>query len=145
MSIRLKLDEGWNDLIREIEKAGGKIDKAVMVCQDKSAKVMQHELIDQMQRADVDSGLISRMPSPSIENDHGLVTARVGYKKGSYNPKELSDGYKAVFINYGTPRRRKHGKVEPRGFIIRAKNKARKKIKAEQENTFNEILKGLKQ
>ena len=144
MSIKLKLDEGWHDLIREIEKAGGKIDKAVTVCQERSANVMQHELVDQMQRSKVDSELISRIPSPVVENNHGVITARVGYKKGSYNPQNISDGYKVVFINYGTPRRKKHGKIQPRGFITKAKNKARKNIKAEQEKAFNEILEGLK-
>ena len=84
------------------------------------------------------------MPPPTIKNDHGKITAECGWKKGSYDPKSPSVGYKVVFMNYGTPRRSKHGQVKPSGFIQKAKNKAKPKIKKTQENALKEILKGLK-
>lgn len=150
MSIKLKL-EGFDELLKEIEKAGGKIDNSVKSCMNKSAKIMQIELKDEMQKSNVDSGLINRMPPPEIENDHGMITARVGYRKGEYNQDNLSDGYKVLFANYGTPYRKEHGKIVDiaaggtirLGFIVRAKNRAKRKIKAEQEKTLQEILKGL--
>ena len=150
MSIKLKL-EGFDDLLKEIEKAGGKIDNSVKSCMNKSAMIMQNELKDEMQKSNVDIGLINRMPPPEIENDYGRITARVGYRKGEYNQDNLSDGYKVVFANYGTPYRKKHGKIVDigaggkikLGFIIRAKNKANRKIKVEQEKTLQDILKGL--
>ena len=109
MSIKLKLD-GFDELLKEIEKAGGKVDNATKICMDKSAAIMETELKSQMQKADVQSDLISRMPPPEVENDFGKFTARVGYKKGAYDPKNPSDGYKVIFLNYGTPHREKHGK-----------------------------------
>lgn len=146
MSIQLKID-GFNDLIKAIEKAGGSIQGAITNCLEKSAAIMQTELTTEMQKAGVDSGVISRMPAPTIENDFGLITARVGYRKGAYNPDNLSDGYKVVFVNYGTPYRTKHGKIEgktvKKGFIQRAKRKAKPKIKKQQEKTLHDILKGL--
>lgn len=142
MSIKLKLD-GFDELLKEIEKASGNIDSATKKCMEKGANILQDEMKSKMQNAGVDSGLISRMPSAEIESDFGRFTARVGYKKGEYNPKNPSDGYKAVFLNYGTPRRKKHGQVKARGFISRAKSAARQKIKNEQEKTLKEILRGL--
>lgn len=143
MSIKLKLD-GFDELIKEIEKASGNVDRETKKCMEKGADILQDEMKTKMQNAGVDNGLISRMPSPVVETDYGRFTARVGYKKGEYNPRNLSDGYKAVFINYGTPRRTNHGKVKARGFIDKAKSAARRKIQREMEKTRDNILRGLK-
>lgn len=148
MSIRLKLN-GFEDLLTQIEKAGGTIDGAAKQCLKKSAKIMHDELKKQMTAANVDSGLINRMPPPELESEGNRHTARVGYKKGEYDPNNPSDGYKVVFLNYGTPNRSTHGKIEDGGkvklgFIKRAKTKASKQIKKTQEETLNAILGGLK-
>ena len=143
MSIKLKLD-GFDELIKQVEKASGNVDSATKKCVEKGATILQDEMKSKMQSAGVDSGLISRMPSAEVETDFGRFTARVGYKKGEYNPKNPSDGYKAVFLNYGTPHRKKHGQVEARKFISKSKSAARRKIKTEQEKTLKEILRGLK-
>lgn len=145
MAIKLDL-KGFDEMLRKIEKANGNVDTAAKKCMDKSAQIMQDELKAQMQAADLEnemSRLISRMPAPRVKNDHGLWTAKVGYEKGAYNPDNPSDAYKVIFINYGTPRRTKHGKVKARGFIDKAKKKAKPKIKKEQEKTLDEILRGL--
>lgn len=146
MSIKLQLN-GFDDLLKEIQKAEGNVQKATEKCLRKSADIMQETLRAEMQKSNVDSGLINNMPPPVIENDHGLITARVGYKKGAYDPTNLTDAYKVVFVNYGTPYRSKHGKIlgktVKRGFIQRAKRKAKKPIQQQQEATLKEILKGL--
>lgn len=142
MSIKLKL-EGFDELLTQIEKAGGTIDGAAKKCLQKSAQIMHDELKAQMTAANVDSGLINRMPSPEIESEGNRHTARVGYKKGAYDPNNLSDGYKVVFANYGTPRRSEHGQQTAKGFIQKAKKKANTKIKKEQKATLDEILRGL--
>lgn len=144
MSIKLQLD-GFDDLLSKIEKAGGSIDTAAETCLKNSAAIMEAELKAQMNKADVESALINKMPAPTIEKDGNRITARVGYKKGAYNPRNISDGYKIVFLNFGTPHRTKHGKIEARGFIAKAKKKARAPIKKQQEKTLNEILRGLSQ
>lgn len=144
MSIKLKL-EGFDELLSEIEKAGGTIDGAAKQCIQKSANIMHTELKSQMTAANVDSGLINRMPSPEIEIDGNRYTARVGYKKGAYDPNNPSDGYKVVFANYGTPHRSKHGQQPAKGFIQKAKKKANTKIKKAQKETLGEILRGLQE
>lgn len=147
MSIRLKLN-GFDELFTQFEKAGGSIDSAAKKCLQKSADIMHDELKKQMTAANVDSGLINRMPPPEFESEGNRHTARVGYKKGTYDPENPSDGYKVVFLNYGTPNRSAHGKIEDGGkvklgFIKRAKSKASSKIKKQQEETLKDILKGL--
>lgn len=146
MSIQLKLD-GFEQLLKEIEKAEGNVEQATKKCLNKSALIMQDELKAQMHKADKQGhwgDLIASMPPPKIESDYGEISAHVGWKKGTYNPKSPSDAYKVVFLNYGTPHRQEHGKVKARGFIQKAKKKAKPKIQAQQEQTFKEILKGLK-
>ena len=143
MSIKLKL-EGFDDLFEQIKTAGGTVDDATQKCLKASADIMHDELKTQMQAAGVDGGLISRMPAPEIEVDGNRYIARVGYKKGEYDPANPSDGYKVVFANFGTPRRSKHGQQPAKGFIIKAKKKANSKIKKQQKETLNDILGGLK-
>lgn len=135
--ISLQLN-GFDELLKNIEKAGGSINGSIDVCMKRSATIQEKELKAEMQKKKVSSGLINRMPTPKIEWDGNRCTAKVGYTKGSYNPKDISDGYAAVFINYGTPR------IKPRNFIKSAKTKARSQIKREQEDTLNKILEGLK-
>ena len=143
MSIKLKLD-GYEDLIKQIEEAGGTIERATESCLKQSAYIMHNELKTQMQQSNVDSDLLKSMPPPEIEVTANRYIARVGYKKGAYDPNNPSDGYKVVFLNYGTPNRSKHGKVEARGFIQRAKQKANAPIKKAQKETLEKILGRLK-
>lgn len=128
MPITLKLT-GFEEMLTAIEKAGGSIDKAANQCMQKSAKLMDEELKAQMRSANVKSDLINRMPSPEVEKDGNRYTARVGFVKDEYNPTKPSDAYKAIFLNYGTPRRTKHGQDKARHFIEKAKKKAKSKIK----------------
>jgi len=139
MSIKLKL-EGFDDLLSEIGKAGGTIDRAAKSCISQSAQIMHSELKTQMQAANVDDDLIDRMPPPEVESEGNRHIARVGYKKGTYDPNNPSDGYKVVFANYGTPRRSKHGQQPAKRFIEKAKKKANPKIKKAQKETLNKIL-----
>ena len=138
MSITLKLD-GFETLLSQIENADKVADRAAESCIRQSAQIMQSELKSQMQAAGVDNGLISRMPAFEVEGSGNRITARVGYKKGAYDPRNPSDGYEVIFINYGTPKRSKHGKIAARGFIKKAKDKARPKIKKAQKEVLEKI------
>ena len=132
--------KGFDDLLEQIQKAGGSIDRAADSCLRQSAQIMQSELNSQMQAAGVDGDLINSMPPPQITVENNRYSAAVGYKKGDFDPSNPSDGYKVVFLNYGTPRRTKHGKVAARGFIQKAKKKARPQIKKAQRETLEKIL-----
>lgn len=139
MAIKLKLS-GFDEMFELIKMVRGDVDKAAESCLKQSAYIMQSELKSQMKESGVDSDLIARMPQPEITRDGNSMIARVGYKKGAYNPDDLSDGYKVVFLNYGTPKRSKHGKIEAMGFIDRAQKKSRTKIKKAQKEALEKIL-----
>lgn len=153
MSIKIKIN-GFEDLIKNIEAAGGSANKACESAIRQSAQIMQSELKSQMQSSGVPSELVNAMSPPEVESNGNRVTAKVGYEKGAYNPDDPSDGYKVVFLNYGTPHRTKHGKIHEGsttkagtlklGFIQRAKKKAKPKIKKAQEEALKKILARLK-
>lgn len=139
MPIGLKLD-GFEDVLKDIEKAGTSIDKISRSTAAQSAEIIQSELKSEMQKAGVPTDLIERMPQPQIEQDGYKIDAKVGYKKGAYNPRNISDGYKVVFLNYGTPDRKKHGQMKPKGFIIKAKKNSQRKVKKQFEKALKEML-----
>lgn len=139
MSIKIKF-KGFEDTIQRIKNAGGSVDKAVETCMKQSADIVDAELKSQMQAAAVPAQLITAMSPPRVFRDGNTFVAKVGYEKGEFDPKNPSDAYKIVFLNYGTPKRMKHGKVKARGFIQKARRKALPKVKKQQEQMLNEIL-----
>lgn len=143
MSIKLNI-EGFEDILKDIEAAGGSIDKACDSALRQSAQIMQDTLKAEMRAANVPNDLIASMPQSEVYSKANRFSAEVGYTKGPYDPKNPSDGYKVVFLNYGTPNRKKHGKVTARGFIQKAKKKASPKIKKAQKEALNKILERLK-
>lgn len=128
---------GFDELISRIQKSGGSIDQAADACARKAAEAQQAHLKAQMQRVKADPGLVAAMPEPTIERNGNAWFVHVGYKKGNYDPKNLTEGYKAVFLNYGTPR------VKPRRFVAAAKKKARPAIKQAEQEALESMLRGL--
>lgn len=143
MAIKLKFT-GFDDMLKDIEAAQGSMNAAAESALRQGAQILQSELKSEMESANVPKDLINAMPPFEVENLGNTHVARVGYKKGAYNPDDLSDGYKVVFLNYGTPNRTKHGQVTARGFIQKAKRKARPKIKKAQKQALEKILARLK-
>ena len=140
----IKLDfEGFDDLIEKIEAAGGTADRAAESALSASAVIMEEELRDQLKAA-TESELAQRMPRFRIKKDGNAYRAEVGFESTPYNQSDPSDYYKAIFLNYGTPERSQHGKEKARGFIRKAKRRARPKIKEAQQEALEKILERLK-
>ena len=135
---------GFDVFVKKLEAAGQSVDATCEKAIKRAADTADSALREEMKRSNVSSRLISSMPPPEIEKKESVYTARVGYKKGAYHPENPSDGYKVVFLNYGTPRRKKHGKVKARGFISRAKRKAKARIKQAENDAFETIIKEVK-
>lgn len=142
MAIKIKL-EGFDELIEEIEKASGEADRAAKSALSASAQIMDSELRAQLNEA-TESGLAQRMPHFQVKQNGGSYRAEVGFQSTPYNPRDPSDYHKAVFLNYGTPFRSKHGKEGARGFITKAKRRARPKIKKAQKEALEKIMQRLK-
>ena len=142
MAIKIKL-EGFDELLEEIEKAAGSADRGAAAAVSSSAAIMDKTLRAEM-NAVAESDLAQRMPHFTVENDNGNYSASVGFPATPYNPRDLSDYHKAIFLNYGTPNRTKHGKEEARGFITKAKRKARPQIKKAQKEALEKVIERLK-
>lgn len=140
--IQLKL-EGFDELLKEIEAAGRSMNSAVESTMRQSAQIMDSALRSKLAEA-TESGLAERMPKPTITVEANEITAHVGFEMDTYNPANLSDAYKALFLNYGTPHRSKHGHERGRFFIGKAKTQASPKIKKQQKETLEKILSRLK-
>lgn len=143
LSIEIKLN-GFDELLEKIKSSDVSINSTAKKCIDKSASIMESELKTQMKKSGVPNNLINAMPKSEVIVEGDRFVARVGYIKGAYNPNNLSDGYKVLFLNYGTPNRSKHGKVSARGFIQKAKRKAKTSIRKQQNQTLNDIIQELK-
>lgn len=143
MSIKIKLD-GFEEMLKDIEAAGGEMAKATESAVRQSAQIMQTEIKSQMSAVGADSGLINRMPPFEVEKTGNAVYAKVGYKSTAYDEKNPSDYFKAIFLNYGTPHRKKHGIEKARGFIQKAKKTAKPKMKKAQKEALEKILARLK-
>ena len=138
-TLQLKLS-GFEKLLEDIQAAGGNITGAAESAMKQSAHIMHTELKAQMRDAKFkthtgfEPALINQMPPPTVEWKGNACIAHVGYKMGNYDPKNLSEGHKAVFLNYGTPR------IAPTGFIKLAKKNAAPQIKKEQRKALQKIL-----
>ena len=141
--IKLDLD-GFEELIKAAEKASKNADKVCESVVREGANILDKELKTQLRAVNADPDLISAIDPPEYEHEANTFTASAGYHKGAYNPDNLSPGYKALFLNYGTPRRKKHGQEAARGFIKKAKSRATTKIKKLQKAAYEEITEDLK-
>ena len=138
MAIKIKL-EGFDELLQQIEAAGRAADSAAESAVKAGAQVMQQELKSALNAA-TESGLANRLPVPEIKKSGNQVSASVGFQSTPYNPNNPSDYHKAIFLNYGTPTRKLHGQEKARGFITKAKRRARPKIKKVQKEALEKIL-----
>lgn len=139
---------GFNELLEAIQKAQGNTKKIVNDCMEKEADIAKQALEDECHKSKVADSVTNEIRKKPIKWDGDTAKCSVGWEIGNYDPKNLSAGFKAIFINYGTPKRTtskgyNRGEVEGRGFIKRAKTKTKKLAKAEHKAALTQILKDL--
>lgn len=144
--ISIKLD-GFEEMLEHIEKASGKADKAARQVVKKSAEIVETELKAECTQQNIPDSIINAITT-KIENGAGIVSAQVGWKLGSYDPKKPAIGYLAIFLNYGTEKRMtksslNRGRIVGKKFMATAKKKANKKVKALQQQMLEDIMKEL--
>jgi hypothetical protein len=161
VSVKLNL-KGFEKMLEEIQAAGGNVEAAAKDTLDECAKVVEDELKSACNAAGVPSSVSSEIGIQTGTSGNRLF-AKVGWEMGNYDPKNLSAGFKAVFMNYGTIRRQvkdtgehapvggnwktlgtDRGAVTGTGFIAQAKEASAPKVKKIQKQKLNEILKGLR-
>jgi hypothetical protein len=140
----------FDSLLNKIKKAGGDIEKATWDAARKGGRVYYQTLVEECKKSGVPDHLIDKIRFNCLRDASGSRFAVVvGWYMDVYNPAEPSDGYKVVFLNYGTPRRESskgnRGYIDGRGFIGRSKKKSRKLIKQAQEEFLKSVLGDLMQ
>lgn len=136
----LSLD-GFEELLARLDKAGASLDRIADDCARGAAEECRQSLVAEMRRAKVDADIIRAMPAPRIEREGNRWAVQVGFFKDHYDPREPSEAYKAIFLNYGTPHRTEaKGQIKARGFVKKAKRKAAKAVKARQEKALRDML-----
>lgn len=136
--------KGFEKWIEQIERAEGNVEKYAKQAVDDSVHIFEGELKSACRAANVPNSITSEITSEGAKVEGNRIKARVGWKLSSYDPKNPSPGFKAIFLNYGTPKRSSHGQVAPRHFITTAKKKAKKSIKQKQKDAYNKITGELK-
>lgn len=140
---------GFDSLLKKIQKAGGDIEQATWDAARAGGRVYYNILVEECKRSGVPENLINKIRFNCLRESNGnRYAVVVGWYMDNYDPANPSDGYKVVFLNYGTPRRETskgydRGYIDGRGFIGRAKKKAHKPIKAAQQEFLNKLLGGL--
>lgn len=153
MSIKLQLN-GFDDYIKKLRKAGANVQKVTEDAILKSGAVVNTELENQIRSesrmsAKTKERILERMIEPTITHStEDIVSGEAGIRIGSYDPKDLSGGFIALFNEYGTSERKtkkgeRRGSLEELQFTQRALRKSTPKIRKLQEGILEKALKEL--
>ncbi len=135
---------GVDDLLKSIEKAGGKVDEAVKKAVDESLKIvgadMQNFMSGHKHSGDTYASYEQTPASISDTVKVGKETYNIkgGGVTGSVGYNVKQGGLPAIFLDVGTP------KQKPHFYRYYAVENNRKRIEEIQRATLNEILEGLK-
>lgn len=141
-------------MLAKIQDAGGDVDKAASVCVEKSVRILESNLIKEATASGAETTTVSH----SVTREGNRVAAETGWKLGAYDSDNPSEGYRAMFVEYGTGKHSKRstgkdrqtkagadrGSTEPRPFLDKARKKSAKQIRAIQNETLHNIVKELK-
>ncbi len=145
--------KGFDDLLERVKRAGGDIDSAARECMEKSVRVLESNL----KREAEASGAPTSTVSHSVTSNGNRISGETGWKLGEYDSSNPSEGYEAMFREFGTGKHSARGKgkdretaaghnrgsTEPRPFMEQARKKSVKPIRALQEETLQNIIKEL--
>lgn len=141
--------KGFDEYIQALTDAGKSIDKEGKQCFLECTKEVSTALLKYSTKAGLPSKLKKSIKSETVLNDNaGVWYYETGWQKGKPNYKKLSDAYKVLFYNYGTPRRttkkgQNRGQEKATYFISNAKRSAARSCKKIQKNFLADITKGL--
>lgn len=122
---------GVSELLKSIEEAGGKVDEAVTKAVDKSLEIVGADMQDFMAQHKLTGETYASYEHISASIENNTVKAMVGYDA-------KNGGLPAIFLDVGTP------KQKPYFFRYYAVENNRAAIEKIQQETLNEILRGLK-
>lgn len=145
--------KGFEDMLEAVQKAGGNVDAAARRCMEKSVDVLESNLIREAQASGADTSEVYK----GLIFEGNRISAETGWELGSYDSGNPSEGYRAMFIEFGAGKSSARGKgrdretaagynrgsTEPRPFMEKARKKSVKPIKAIQQETLQDMVKEL--
>lgn len=145
---RLTLSLNAQHMLESIRRANGDVDAAARGATQAGADAYESALIAACQNANVPHSVTNHIQK-EVTRSGNKYTAVVGWRLQNYDPTNPSEGFNAIFLNYGTPRRTttngaNRGAIVGRGFIGKAKRMSKSSIKQAQEDFLSNILRGLR-
>ena len=140
--------EGFDELVKALQKADKSIDFEVEKCFSQCCKVITDTLKEKAQQAELDADLINKITRDKRHNGNRFYF-EVGWKKvAPTKSNPIPDVYKVMFYNYGTPQRTtkagaNRGEEKKHGFIKKAKLASKNKVKKLQKDFLKDALKDL--
>ncbi len=145
--------KGFDEMLERVKRAGGNVDAAARQCMEQSVRVLESNLKKEAEA----SGAPTSTVSHSVTSNGNRISGETGWKLGEYDSSNPSEGYEAMFTEFGTGRYSARGKgkdrqtaaghnrgsTEPRPFMAAARKKSAKPIRAIQEETLQNIVKEL--
>lgn len=129
-------NKGFNEFIERLAKMGQDVDPVVKDALLRSANVTQFEINKAASKHRHKGRMFLATIEPKLEQvNKNAYRVYVGFD-GANDKEGLMH---AIFLNYGTPKRKEHGQVEATHFFEKAIKRAAKKRKAILENIINEV------
>lgn len=150
--MRLKVG-GFEKMLERVQKAGGDVDAAAQQCMEQSLQVLERNLKKEAEA----SGAPTSTVTHTVTVNGNRISGETGWKLGAYDSSNPSEGYEAMFREFGTGKHSQRGKgkdrqtaagfnrgsTEPRPFMEKARAESVKPIRAIQRKTLQNIVKEL--
>ena len=136
MKATLKLESGFEDLITKLAKKGKDVDGIVRKVLKESADITQKEINEEAKKHNFTGLMAMTEINPTIEEvKNRAYRVKVGFDMDINEKGALH----AIFLNYGTPKRKVHGKVPSTRFFTKAISRTKKDRQAIQERIIKEL------
>ena len=113
MKATLKLESGVEDLITKLAKKGKDVDGIVRKALKESADITQKEINEEAKKHNFTGLMAMTEINPTIEEvKNRAYRVKVGFDMDINEKGALH----AIFLNYGTPKRKVHGTVKSTRF-----------------------------
>ena len=141
--------KGFDKLLEQIQEADGDIKEATERALEAGAKLISDDIRAWATARNIPTG---NMIKPKAEWNGNRASIKAGFELGAYDPRKPSDGYLALFKEYGatadggkrtTKTGKNRGRVIADPFIRPALTRNKKAVQAAQQKALEQILSDL--